>query len=154
MWRQWTNCNFTKLREYFLSARKTKITTLFNNSSPPHPVYCCAAEGLGALGFHQKYLNLCSEDEQRFGTKWGWVINNIIFIFGWTIPLRRAEQCWWPEHWSYDRASGEVTRHACGQVVTWQSGLFVSETKVQQKTWAQHQQTDVSNQCEGSVCDR
>ncbi len=43
-----------------------------------------------ALGFHQKYLNLCSEDERRFygfGTTWGWVINNIIFIFGWTITL-------------------------------------------------------------------
>ncbi len=32
-----------------------------------------------------------SEDERRshgFGTTWGWVINYIIFIFGWTIPLR------------------------------------------------------------------
>ncbi len=40
--------------------------------------------------FHQKYLNLCSEDEWRsygFGTTWGWVINDRIFIFGWTIPL-------------------------------------------------------------------
>ncbi len=44
-----------------------------------------------ALRFHQKYLNLCSEDEQRsyeFGTTWGWVINDRIFIFRWTIPLR------------------------------------------------------------------
>ncbi len=33
---------------------------------------------------------LCSEDEQRsygFKTTWGWVINDRIFIFGWTIPL-------------------------------------------------------------------
>ncbi len=40
---------------------------------------------------HQKYLNLCSEDERRsyrFRTTWGWVINDRIFIFGWTIPLR------------------------------------------------------------------
>ncbi len=47
-------------------------------------------EGQRALGFHQKYLNLCSEDEQRsygFGTTWEWVINYIIVIFGWTIPL-------------------------------------------------------------------
>ncbi len=47
-------------------------------------------EGQKALGFHQKYLNLCSEDERRsesFGTTWGWVINNRIFIFGWTIPF-------------------------------------------------------------------
>ncbi len=42
------------------------------------------------LGFYQKYLNLCSEDEQRsygFGATWGRVVNDRIFIFGWTIPL-------------------------------------------------------------------
>ncbi len=47
-------------------------------------------QGQKALRFHQKYLNLCSEDEQRsygFGMTWGWVINDRIFIFGWTIPL-------------------------------------------------------------------
>ncbi len=40
-------------------------------------------EGQRALRFHQKYLNLCSEDEQRscgFGTTQG-------LIFRWTIPL-------------------------------------------------------------------
>ncbi len=40
------------------------------------------------LGIHHQYLNLCSEDERRsyrFGTTWGWVINDRIFIFGWTI---------------------------------------------------------------------
>ncbi len=47
-------------------------------------------ESQRALGFHQKYLNLCSEDERRssrFGTTWGWVINDRIFIFVWTNPL-------------------------------------------------------------------
>ncbi len=42
------------------------------------------------LGFHHKYLNVCSKDERRsygFGTTWVWVINDRIFIFGWTIPL-------------------------------------------------------------------
>ncbi len=42
-------------------------------------------EGQRALRFHQKYLNLCSEDEQRsygFGTTRGGVINDSIFIFG------------------------------------------------------------------------
>ncbi len=51
-------------------------------------------EGQRALGVHQKYLNLCSEDERRsygFGSTWGWVINDRIFIFGWTIPL---SECW------------------------------------------------------------
>jgi len=43
-----------------------------------------------AIGFHQKYLNLCSEDERRSyrcGTTWGWVINDRNFILGWTNPL-------------------------------------------------------------------
>ncbi len=42
-----------------------------------------------ALGFHQKYLNLCTEDERRFyrfGMIWGWVIND--WFFWWTIPLK------------------------------------------------------------------
>ncbi len=30
---QWINCNYMKLQEYFLCTKKTKITTLFNNSS-------------------------------------------------------------------------------------------------------------------------
>ncbi len=48
-------------------------------------------EGQKVLGFHQKYHNLCSEDERRsygFGTTWGWVINDRILIIGWTIPLK------------------------------------------------------------------
>ncbi len=43
-----------------------------------------------------KILNLCSEDEQRsskFGTAWGWVINDGIFIFGWTIPSKTIWYC-------------------------------------------------------------
>ncbi len=46
--------------------------------------------GTGHLRFHQKYLNLCSKDERRsygFGMTWGWVINDRIFIFGWTNTL-------------------------------------------------------------------
>ncbi len=46
-----------------------------------------------ALGFHHKYLNLCFDERRscRFGTTWGWVINYIIFIFGWAIPLKYIE---------------------------------------------------------------
>ncbi len=53
-------------------------------------VVLLSMEDQKALGFHQKYLNLCSEDEwrsYRFGTTWGWAINDRFFIFGWTIPL-------------------------------------------------------------------
>ncbi len=53
-------------------------------------VVLLSMEGLRALRFKQKYLNLCSDDERRsygFGTTSGWVINDILFIFGWTNPL-------------------------------------------------------------------
>ncbi len=41
-----------------------------------------------ALGFHQKYLKLCSEDERSsYGFGRARVINDRIFIFGWTIYL-------------------------------------------------------------------
>ncbi len=59
-------------------------------------VVLLSMEGLRALRFKQKYLNLCSDDERRsygFGTTWGWVINDIIFIFGWTNPLREQSVC-------------------------------------------------------------
>ncbi len=40
-----------------------------------------------------EYLPLCSAEQRnsyRFGTTWGWVNDDRIFIFGWTIPLRHA----------------------------------------------------------------
>ncbi len=52
-------------------------------------VVLLSMEGQKALGFHPKYLNLCSDDEGRsygFGTTWVWVIDDIIFIFGGTSP--------------------------------------------------------------------
>ncbi len=54
MWHQGFNRNFTKLREYVLCAKKTKITTLFNNSSPPHPV-CC-----GSPPLWKEYQDTCA----------------------------------------------------------------------------------------------
>ncbi len=47
-------------------------------------VSCIAVYAVWKLfDFTQKYLNLCSEDEQisyGFGTTWGWVVNDIICI--------------------------------------------------------------------------
>ncbi len=54
------------------------------------PWYLLSMEGQRALRFHKKYINLCSKHERRsygFGMTWGWVINDIIFFFGWTNPL-------------------------------------------------------------------
>ncbi len=53
-----------------------------------------SVQGQKALGFHQKYLNLCPKDEQSsywFGIKWGCVIlwQNLIFLslFCNSLPL-------------------------------------------------------------------
>ncbi len=59
-----------KLQEYFMCAKRTEITTSFNNSPPlRHPGAILEsyhnAWDQKALGFHQKYLNLCSKDEWR-----------------------------------------------------------------------------------------
>ncbi len=48
-------------------------------------VVLLSIQGQKSLGFHQKYLNLCSEDEWRsygFGRTRGWVINDRFFILG------------------------------------------------------------------------
>ncbi len=47
-------------------------------------VVLLSMEDQKALGCHQKYLNLCSEDEWKsylFGMTWWWVINNQNFHF-------------------------------------------------------------------------
>ncbi len=54
--------------------------------------------------FHQKYLNLCSEDERwrsyGFGTTRGWVINDRFFIFLVNYPFKTNLQsfmiCYFP----------------------------------------------------------
>ncbi len=50
------------------------------NGAPKQPGYKLSS----------KYLPLCSEQTHsyRFGSTWGWVNDDRIFIFGWTVPLR------------------------------------------------------------------
>ncbi len=63
--------------------------TILTMSLPPFwalnmVVALLSMQGQKALRFHKKYLHLCSENEQRtygFGTTWGWVINDRIYIF-------------------------------------------------------------------------
>jgi len=41
-----------------------------------------------------KYLPLCSAEERksyRFATAWGWVNDDSIFIFGWSIALSKKK---------------------------------------------------------------
>ncbi len=53
--------------------------TMEVNGAPKQPDYKLSS----------KYLPLCSEQTHsyRFGSTWGWVNDDRIFIFGWTIPL-------------------------------------------------------------------
>ncbi len=58
--------------------------TMEVNGAPKQPGYKLSS----------KYLPLCSAEQRhsyRFGTTWGWVNDDTIFIFGWTIPLRVYE---------------------------------------------------------------
>ncbi len=54
--------------------------TMEVNGAPKQPDYKLSS----------KYLPLCSEQTHsyRFGTTWGWVNDDRIIIFGWTVPLR------------------------------------------------------------------
>ncbi len=58
MWHQWFNRKFTKLREYFSCTKKTKITTLFNNSSPLAPFRRVSTE-------HKQRLLYCVSSSTR-----------------------------------------------------------------------------------------
>ncbi len=55
--------------------------TMEVNGAPKQPGYKLSS----------KYLPLCSAEQRnsyRFGTTWGWVNDDWIFIFRWTIPLK------------------------------------------------------------------
>ncbi len=66
--RWWHMDYFNDVLAMFLSLDRVRILAVY--------------ESQRALGFHQKYLNLCSEDERRsygFGTTWGWVLGKDTF---------------------------------------------------------------------------
>ncbi len=57
------------------------FSTMEVNGAPKQPAYKLSS----------KYLPLCSAKQRhsyRFGTTWGWVNDDRIFSFGWTIPLK------------------------------------------------------------------
>ncbi len=56
------NRNFTTLWEHFLCAKKRKIRTLFNDSSPPHPL-CCGAPPLWRVSWRMHLSNGLHEPE-------------------------------------------------------------------------------------------
>ncbi len=71
-----------------LTSRVFFFPTMEVNGAPKQLVYTLSS----------KYLPLCSTEQRnshRFGTSWGWVNDDRMFIFGWTIPLRPAQLNVW-----------------------------------------------------------
>ncbi len=86
----------TFYRTHFLLISITCLSRYISLYRPALPwchiaVALLSVEGQRALVFHQKYLNLWSKDERRpheFVLTWGEYLNDRIFIFGWTNPVR------------------------------------------------------------------
>ncbi len=75
-------CLFWTQRKIFWRMRETAVffsPTIEVNGVPKQPDYKLSSE----------YLLLCSEQTHsyRFGSTWGWVNDDRIFIFGWTVSL-------------------------------------------------------------------
>ncbi len=75
-------CLFWTQRKIFWRMRETAVffsPTMEVNGAPKQPDYKLSSE----------YLPLCSEQTHsyRFGSTWGWVNDDWIFIFGCTVPL-------------------------------------------------------------------
>ncbi len=76
-WRMWETEQFWGTIDF----HSIFFPTIEVNGAPKQPGYKLSS----------KYLPLCSAEQThsyRFGTTWGWVNDDRIFIFGWTIPLR------------------------------------------------------------------
>ncbi len=64
--------------------------TIDFHSRKKHTMEVNGAPELLCFPHSSEYLPLCSAEQRhsyRFGTTWGWVNDDRIFIFGWTIPL-------------------------------------------------------------------
>ncbi len=64
--------------------------TIDFNSRKKNTMEVNGAPELLCFSHSSEYLPLCSAEQRhsyRFGTTWGWVNDDTIFIFGWTIPL-------------------------------------------------------------------
>ncbi len=96
----------TNLHESICSEHKRKIFWRMRETEPFwgtidfNGIFCPTMEVNGApkqpgYKLSSKYLPLCSAEQRnsyRFGTTWGWV-NDDNCNFGWTVPLRKKQQC-------------------------------------------------------------
>ncbi len=87
------------------------------------------------------YLNLCSKVQQRsygFGITWESVINDRIFLFGWTIPLRCTHTrhgCLEPSVRDYTGTAKRTARVWHGAItLVKRTALWVKHARAQFKT--------------------
>ncbi len=88
-WRMWETEQFWGTIDF----HSIFFPTMEVNGAPKQPGYKLSS----------KYLPLCSAEQRnsyRFGTTWGWVNDDRIFIFGWTIPLNRTVSDISKQSWS------------------------------------------------------
>ncbi len=92
---QYVCCTFSLLVCMHCGRLTLEVTILIRSLLPFWALkvrfHCC----LCWSAFNQKYLyNLCSNHERKsygFGTTRGWVINDWLFILGWTLALNRLQ---------------------------------------------------------------
>ncbi len=83
-WRMWETEQFWGTIDF----HSIFFPTMEVNGAPKQPGYKLSS----------KYLPLCLAEQRnsyRFGTTWGWVNDDRIFIFGWTIPLTLIKISFW-----------------------------------------------------------
>ncbi len=98
--RKWfkADSRWTKTEYNLAGLKKTIRSPCYVSGHGNISVVLLSIEGLRALRFKPKHLNLCFDGERMsygFRTTSGWVINDIIFIFGWTNPLTKECFCFW-----------------------------------------------------------
>ncbi len=102
MWHQWFTLILWRLCLHIVMQERNKITTLFNNLFSSVSVFdACLGLAVLCCLCRSESSQISSKISQfvfwkwtkvlQLGTTWGWVINDRIFIFGWTIPLKRLK---------------------------------------------------------------
>ncbi len=79
--------------------------------------------------------SLCSAERThsyRFGTIWGWVNGDIIFIVGWAMPLSRVLA---PGRWYNDRTNLQTHFRKCKTVVVQWERMLICKLNISDKVF-------------------
>ncbi len=72
--------SYVIIETFTISTAKCWSYITFVHTTKVNGIHCCLNSSI-----FQSFL--CPTEEWRFGMTWGWVNDDNIFIFGWTIPL-------------------------------------------------------------------